>query len=419
MTVLQMTALLFLLAALFGQINYHFLKLPGTIGLVIVALMVSLSAMALDAAVPGSVVADQMRSLIDAVDFRDTLMNGMLCFLLFAGALHLNLSDLRQEKWAVGILATVGVALSTLLVGFGFHLLTGVPLAVALVFGALISPTDPIAVVGLLRPAGAPKALEIKIVGESLFNDGVGVVAFVTLAAIAFGGGHGPTGAGEILHLFALEVIGGLVLGLGTGWITYLLLRRVDEYNLEIIMTLALVTGVYAVADALHVSGPLAVVAAGVLIGNQGLRYAMSETTRQHMVAFWNLIDEILNALLFLLIGLEVVAVSTATGHILMALAAIPLVLMARLVSISVPSMIVAPWRGFDTRAAAVLTWGGLRGGISVALALSLPDSEERTLLLTATYAVVIVSIIVQGLTVRRLVERLWPKSTGAAAASA
>lgn len=275
-----------------------------------------------------------------------------------------------------------------------------------MVFGALISPTDPIAVVGIMRSAGAPKPLETRIVGESLLNDGVGIVAFVTASAFAFAGVGGSPGLGDIVLLFVREVAGGIALGLGAGWVTYRLLSHVDDPALEIMMTLALVTGTYTAADLLHVSGPLAVVSAGLLIGNRGLRFAMTERTRRDATTFWSLLDEMLNAVLFLLIGFEVLVLSLDPGHVV-TLAAIPLVLAARWASMAVPAAVASPWRDFDNRALAVLTWGGLRGGISVALALSLPAGEPRTTILTATYAVVIFSIIVQGLTIRPLLGRL------------
>lgn len=405
-TAFHIASILFLTVSLLGVLNERWLRLPHSVGLAAMALVLSLGILGFDAVFPESHAAEGLRELVHSVDFEATLLDGMLCFLLFAGALQVDLAALREERWPVLILASVGVMLSTLLVGTAFHLLTGLPLVQSMVFGALISPTDPIAVVSIMRSAGAPKRLETRIVGESLLNDGVGIVAFVTATAFAFAGDGGSPGVADVAILFAREVAGGIALGLGAGWVTYRLLAGVDDAALEIMMTLALVTGVYTTADLMHVSGPLAVVSAGLLIGNRGMRFAMSDRTRRDATTFWNLLDEMLNAVLFLLIGFEVLVLSLETAHLL-TLAAIPLVLAARWTSMAVPAAVASPWRDFDNRALAVLTWGGLRGGISVALALSLPEGEPRTTILTATYAVVIFSIIVQGLTIRPLLGRL------------
>lgn len=404
MTAFHIASLLFLIISLLGVLNERWFRLPHSVGLAAMALVLSLGVLGFDALFPQSHAAGWLRGVVHSVDFEETLLDGMLCFLLFAGALQVDLADLREERWPVLVLASVGVVLSTLLIGTAFHLLTGLPLAHAMVFGALISPTDPVAAVSIMRSAGAPKPLETRIVGESLLNDGVGIVAFLT--ASAFAGSGADPGAGDIALLFLREVAGGVALGLAAGWVTYRLLARVDDPALEIMMTLALVTGTYTAADLLHVSGPLSVVAAGLLIGNRGLRFAMSARTRRDATTFWNLFDEMLNAVLFLLIGFEVLVLSLDPGHLL-TLLAIPLVLAARWGSMALPAAVASPWRGFDNRALAVLTWGGLRGGISVALALSLPEGEPRTTILTATYAVVIFSIIVQGLTIRPLLGAL------------
>jgi len=315
-------------------------------------------------------------------------------------------------------MATGGLLLSTGLIGGGiwlaFDLLNiGLPFIYCLLFGALISPTDPVAVLGILKTAKVPAGLEAKIAGESLFNDGVGVVVFVILLAMATSNGAEGHGASldalGIAILFLQEAVGGAVLGLAAGAIAFWALRSIDEYNLEVIITLALVTVTYEVAFLLHTSGPIAIVVAGLLIGNHGNRLAMSETTRGHLTSFWTLIDEILNAVLFLLIGLEVVVISTTLSLMWVSLIAIPLVLGARFVAVAVPIGLLGLWRDFTKGAIPVLTWGGLRGGISVALALSLPSGAEKDAIVTVCYAVVVFSILVQGLTIGRLVAWVVP----------
>jgi CPA1 family monovalent cation:H+ antiporter len=350
----------------------------------------------------------QAHLLLDSIDFNETLMQGMLSFLLFAGALHINLGDLAKQKWVISSLATAGILTSTFLVGgasyylldiFGIHL----DFIYCLLFGSLISPTDPIAVLGILKSANAPKTLETKIAGESLFNDGMAVVVFIVLLGIATGG-HDVT-AGHIALLFLEEAVGGVVFGFVIGWLTYQLLRQVDNYQVEILLTLALVMGGYALASAIHTSGPIAVVVAGLLIGNQGRMLAMSEHTREHLDTFWELIDEILNAVLFVLIGLEVLVLPFTRDVLLASLAMIPLVLLARLISVALPISLLRMRREFSPGVITVLTWGGLRGGVSVALALSLPAGEPREIILAITYAIVVFSIVVQGLTIGRLVK--------------
>ncbi|MBA4148950.1 MAG: sodium:proton antiporter [Verrucomicrobia bacterium] len=407
MDVFGIIAVLLTLAAVFSYINYRFLKLPTTIGLMVIALVMSLGL------IIGSEFGFDLESkaerIIASIDFNKTLMHGMLSFLLFAGALHVDLESLAKQKWVIGTFATIGVICSTFLIGgimFYVFRWMGLPLSFlyCLLFGALISPTDPIAVVGLLKQANAPKSLEIKIAGESLFNDGIGVVVFIILFELV-------TGAhvfewSHVGVLLAQEAIGGIVLGLFLGWITYQMLRSVENYQVEVLLTLALVTGGYALATALHTSGPLAIVAAGLLIGNHGRRFAMSDSTRQHLDMFWELVDEILNAVLFVLIGLEILILSLEKSYLLAGLIAIPVVLMARFISVGTPISIFRMRRDFSRHAVKIMTWGGLRGGISVALALSLPASPERDLLLTVTYVVVVFSIIVQGLTLKPLLKK-------------
>jgi len=406
-------AVLFGLAAVFGYVNHTLLKLPRTIGLVVIALLTSLVLLAVDAARPEFGLGTSLRSALLEIDFSETLMQGMLSFLLFAGALHVDLGELAGRKWAIGSMATFGVLISTVLVGlamWGVFRLTGLdlPLIYCLVFGALISPTDPVAVLGILKTTRVPPSLEAKIAGESLFNDGVGVVVFAVILGIAGSAGE-PVGPGDVALLFFQEAVGGALLGLATGLLVYYVMRRVDEYNLEIILTLALVTVTYQLAGALHVSGPIAVVVAGLLIGNHGTRFAMSERTREHLLNFWTLVDEILNALLFLLIGLEVLLIPTTVHYLAAALLAIPIVLAARFVAVALPITLLGTFREFTRGAIPILTWGGLRGGISVALALSVPESEAKGPIVAVTYAVVVFSIIVQGLTIGPLARRLVP----------
>ena len=401
------------LAAIIGYINHRFLHLPRTIGLVLIAMAASLIALGIDALIPGWGVGPGFRAVLVDIDFSDTLMQGMLGFLLFAGALHVDLGHLAKRGWAIAALATGGLLVSTGIVGVGIWFvfnLTGlnIPLIYCLLFGALISPTDPVAVLGILKSVKVPASLEAKIAGESLFNDGVGVVIFVILLAMATSGGNALT-LGDITFLFLREALGGAALGLAAGAVAFWALRSIDEYNLEVIITLALVTVTYEVAHMLHTSGPIAVVVSGLLIGNHGTRLAMSETTRAHLTNFWTLIDEILNAVLFLLIGLEVIIISTTPGLMWVSLIAIPLVLGARFVAVAVPIGVFGLFRDFTKGAIPVLTWGGLRGGISVALALSLPNGDEKDAIVTVCYTVVVFSILVQGLTIGKLVQQVVP----------
>ena len=408
MNLLQITSLLIVLAGAFGAINYLFLKLPSAIGILVVSLLASFVVMLLDIAVPALGVADVVRGAVLEIEFSDALLEGMLGLLLFAGALHVKLSDLRREWVVVAMMATIGIALSTTIVGFGFSWLTGMPLLVALVFGALISPTDPVAVLGVLRQANLKKSLETKIAGESLFNDGVGYVVFLVLIGLAFphGDAHGSGLAGAA-QLFFQEAVGGAVLGIVLGWLTFRVMRRIDDYSLEVLITLGLAFGGYELAVYLHVSAPIMAVCAGLLIGDVGTKYGMSEETRLYVDAFWKLIDEILNAVLFLLIGVEVFAIAFNFEYLTAGVAAIALALFARLAAVAVPILILRPFREFSTGVIPVMTWGGLKGGISVALALSLPEGEWKPVILTATYMVVIFSIIVQGLTVAGLAQRV------------
>ncbi len=407
MDAFQISAVLLTLSALFSYINARYVKLPTTIGLMVIALIASLGLLLAGLLVPG--IKPWAVDLLEQIDFDQTVLHGMLSFLLFAGALYVNLDDLMEQRWVIGILATVGVFMSTFIIGglsyLVFYLL-GLELRLidCLLFGALISPTDPIAVLGILKTTQTPKSLETKIAGESLFNDGVGVVIFLVLLKIAAGGDNVSTA--YVLGLFAQEALGGATLGFCSGWLAYVMLKRLDNYQVEILITLSLVTGGYALAEALHLSAPIAVVIAGLFIGNHGRRFAMSDKTREHLDTFWELVDEILNAVLFVLIGLEILVLTVYGRELLAAMLLIPLVLLARFVSVGGPIAILRRCRTFSPHAVKILTWGGLRGGISVALALSLPPSPAREVILTVTYAVVVFSIVVQGLTIGRLVAR-------------
>lgn len=401
----DLLAVLVTLSALFSYLNYRYLRLPTTIGLMLIALLMSLGIIALEPLVPG--LRGDVSAMLQDIDFNETLMHGMLSFLLFAGALHVNFGDLSQQKWTIGLMASAGVLVSTFIIGPLFWLLLGwlginLPLMYCLLFGALISPTDPIAVLSILKQIHVPKRLETKIAGESLFNDGVGVVVFLVLLQITVGGAD--LHATDVVLLFLREAVGGAAFGAAIGALAFWMLKSVDNYQVEILITLALVTGGYALAQALHLSGPIAIVVAGLLVGNHGRWFAMSEVTRAHLDMFWELIDEILNAVLFVMIGLEVVVLTLSGAYLLAGVLAIPIVLLARFVAVGLPVSIMRPFREFSPRAVRILTWGGLRGGISVALALSLPTGPERAIIVTVTYVVVVFSILVQGLTVGRLI---------------
>ena len=416
MKLFHILSILISLSAAFSFINYRFLKLPTAIGLMLIAMLASLALLLLGPLSLG--LQEGVVVLLASVEFDETLLHGMLSLLLFAGALHVNLDDLARQRWVITILATAGVLSATFMIGYMAYWVFAlfgleVPLIYCLLFGALISPTDPIAVLGILKQAGAAKTLETKITGESLFNDGVAVVVFLVLLRVATG--EGDVTVLSIAGLFAQEVIGGVVFGLGIGALAYWMLKQVDDYTVEILITLAITMGGYALAEWLHISAPIAIVVAGLLIGNHGRALAMSDKTREHLDSFWLLVDEVLNAVLFVLIGMEVLVLSYQQSYLWAGLLMIPLILLARLVAVWVPVSIMRRYREFSPMAVWILTWGGLRGGISVALALSLAPGEVRNVLLTVTYIVVAFSIIVQGLTIGPLVKFASNKETNCA----
>lgn len=413
MDTINVFAILITITALFSYINLRYVGLPVSIGVMVIALGLSLLVNVLSWS--GFFIEDHARDFLQQIDFDKTLLQGMLSFLLFAGALHININDLAEQKWSIGALATIGTLLSSFLVGtltWGILSRFGVNLSYiyCLLFGALISPTDPIAVLGILKTAGVPKSLETKIAGESLFNDGVGIVLFLIILEVATGA-HAVS-LSHIGIIFVQEALGGVVFGLLLGYLGYLLLKSVDNYQVEVLLTLALVAGGYALANSLHLSGPIAIVVAGLFIGNQGRLLGMSAETRHRMDVFWELIDEILNAILFVLIGLEVLVVSTSASLLWALLLIIPAVLVSRFIAISIPISLLRIFRKFTPGAIPILTWGGLRGGISVALALSLPTGLQRDVILTMAYAVVIFSIVVQGLSLGKVVKAIM-KRTG------
>ncbi len=412
MELFEISAALVTLAALFAFINYQYFKLPTTIGVMLLAILFSLALIGVGKFAPS--VSFRAEQIVSQIDFGEALMQGMLGFLLFAGALHVDLIDLSKQKWLIGLLATLGVVMSTAIVGvftWAIMNLVGIEMrfVYCLLFGALISPTDPIAVLAILKQAGASRELGTKIAGESLFNDGVGVVVFLGILEIA-------TGAHEfdVAHiggLFLKEAVGGVIFGWFIGSVAFQMLRRIDNYQTEILISLAVAAGGYAAAMALHLSGPIAMVVAGLMLGNQGRQLAMSTKTQEHLDTFWELIDEVLNSVLFVLIGLEILLLTFNTRSFEAGLLLIPAVLFARFISVGLPVQTVGLFRSFVPGVTTILTWGGLRGGISVALALSIPASvggeaiAEREVILTITYIIVVFSIVVQGLTIGKLIR--------------
>jgi Na+:H+ antiporter len=410
MGLFHVITILMVLTALFSYVNYKFIRLPTTIGVMLISMIMSLSVAGMGLFGMKSAQYHAIQ-VLQGIDFNEALLHGMLSFLLFAGALQIRYDDLAKQKWTILLLSTVGVFASALIVGGLTHLVlqllhVPLPFAYCLLFGALISPTDPVAVIGILKTAGVPKSLETKIAGESLFNDGIGVVVFMVILELTRGGGH--VTAGRVATLFLEEAVGGALIGIGIGYVAFRMLKWIDNYKVEAIITLAIAMGSYSLADGLHSSGPIAVVVAGLIIGNPGRSFGMSDETRERLDAFWELIDEILNALLFLLIGLEVQVMSFKPVYLAAGLLAVVIALLARWSSVLGTITIMRLFRSFSRGVVSILTWGGLRGGIAVALALSLPSGEERTVILVMTYVIVIFSILVQGLTLGKLSDRYY-----------
>ncbi len=398
-------AILITLSALFAYLNYLYFRMSTTIGVMVIALVVS-SVMLAAGKLGVPWFETEALQILKGINFNGLLLHGMLSFLLFAGALPIELNELWQEKTSITLLASAGVVLSTLVIGGAIWLLSSLvdlhlTLIQALLFGALISPTDPVAVLGIMKTAGAPKSLEIQIAGESLFNDGIGVAVFLTLIQAS---ASGELSLKEMARLFSIEAAGGIGFGVASGWLTYQLLKRVDDYRVEVLLTLALASGGYALADHLNLSAPIGTVVAGLLIGNQGRSFAMSDDTRARVDGFWEILDEILNAILFVLIGLELLLIPLRWAYLAAALVAIPVTLLARFCSVATVVEIQRFWRIPQRHFIAALTWSGLRGGISVALALSLPAGADRGPIVAMTYGVVVFSIIVQGLSIPRLI---------------
>ena len=405
---LDIVAIVLVLTALLAYLNHRFIGLPATIGVMGVALLLSSALMTMNM-LGWHGLHDRAVAILQSIDFSNVLMQGMLSILLFAGALHVDLSSLRAYRMQIGLLAVFGTLVSTAVVGILLWLAlppvgVALPLIYCMLFGALISPTDPIAVMGILKSTHAPESLEVVIAGESLFNDGVGVVVFALIAGV-LASGSAPE-ASSVGWLLLREAGGGVAFGLVLGFVTYRLLRSIDAYQEEVLITLAAVIGGYALATHLHISGPLAMVVAGLIVGNHGRAHAMSDTTRDHIDSFWELLDSILNAVLFMLIGLEMIVVGMSLTLAIAALVAIGVTLLARYVSVGLPVALARRVSNLPGGAWQVLTWGGLRGGISVALALSIPAAPEREVVVSLTYAVVVFSILVQGGSIGKLVRR-------------
>jgi CPA1 family monovalent cation:H+ antiporter len=412
LSLLEIITLIIVAASGFAALNALTFKLPTAMGILILSLISSIVIIAADTYIDAFKITDNAKRLVDQMAFDSTLLEGMLGLLLFAGALHVKVTELRKQLLPVALMASLGVVLSTLFIGTIFSWITPVPFMIALVFGSLITPTDPVAVMGVLKTAGVNKSLETKIAGESLFNDGVAYVIFLILSALAFqahGGdaGHGEMTAQAAAILFVQEAAGGAFMGVFLGMLVFALMRKIDDYAVEVLLTLALVMGGYLLSLKLHISAPIMAVCAGLFIGHIGVPGGMSQTTREHVDAFWRIVDEILNMVLFMMIGLEVFAIEFTPVIAIAGLAAICLSVSGRFVAVIIPYLILKPFHTFSKGAVPILTWGGIKGGISIALALSLPEGEYKDIILGATYMVVIFSILVQGMTIAPLAKYL------------
>lgn len=401
------------LAVLIGYLNHRFIGMQSTIAIMTAALILS-AALLLVQHLGIAEIADNAESIIEHINFPNLLLKGMLNFLLFAGALTIDFGMLKKQGWEIGVLATISTIISTLFVGtLVFYLLLflqlPLPFLHCLLFGALISPTDPIAVLATFKKIGAPKRIEVCVAGESLFNDGVGIVLFITLYSLAFQ--HAPVTFYNVSLLFLKQAVGGLAYGLLLGTLTSRLLSTIDDHRIAILLTLGAITGGYSFALWLDISGPLAMVVTGILVGNQlrseGTHHKMNEA----IATFWEVIDELLNAVLFLLLGLELLTIQVSGIEIIAVLLAIPIVLLVRLITVAAPMKFFQLRHEHGPYTIAILTWGGLRGGLAVALALSLPSSSHRNLVLAMTYGIVAFSIIIQGTTIKSLAN-LAKKST-------
>ncbi|CAA7386439.1 cation:proton antiporter [Chryseobacterium fistulae] len=397
---------LIVLASIFAYLNYRFLKLPSTIGIMVIAIVVSIFLVSFGETILPRTFG-HLHDLMNSIDFTEVLMGAMLNFLLFAGGIHINIDDLKEQFWPVVVFSTAGVVISTFVVGFGMYYLlpiTGLelPFIYCLLFGALISPTDPVAVLSILKQANVSKALETKVAGESLFNDGMAVVVFTVVLQLAIGE-HVDLGVESIGILLMKEAGGGLLLGVILGWITSRLMREVDDYIISVLVTLSVVMGGYLVARQMHISGPLTMVAAGLFMGNFNMKFKMKSVTQDYLIKFWELIDEILNAVLFLFIGFELLLIKDLTNFMIPGVIAVVVVLLARVISIWGPTKFMSFKTRFSPQTVKVLVWGGIRGGVSIALALSIPKNEYSNIVLSITYCVVVFSIIVQGLTIAKV----------------
>lgn len=405
-------SILLVLASFFAYLNLRFLKLPSTIGVMIIAMITSMILVVFGHIFPDTLT--RFSKLIAEFDFTEVLMGAMLNFLLFAGAIHINMLDLKEQRWPIIVFSTLSVILSTFIVGGLLYyilplLSIQIPFIYCLLFGALISPTDPIAVLGILKNANVPKSLETKVAGESLFNDGVAVVVFAVILQLAQGRNI-DLSFGHISWLLIKEALGGFLLGMVLGVTASKAMRKIDDYKVSVLITLSVVMGGYLIAHAMHISGPLTMVAAGLIIGNYGKKTAMSPITKDYLNKFWELIDEIMNAILFLFIGFELLLIPNILGYWQIGFICILLVLFSRFLSIWIPTLVIPFKEKFSRGTIKILVWGGLRGGVSIALALSIEEGPHKQMILAITYFVVVFSIVVQGLSIGKLANRVLPK---------